>query len=383
LSGPHSEASIAHLFGQGFGTYLGLGPSEGRTDLMGPDTHTPDVAQQPSAADLTLVRQIQEARAKLLDYAHRRVAVYLPKPVLAVEKREEDAGDVWRGEKPHFTFVIKNAGDAPLEITAKPNCGCTVAHYDKVITPGASGKIEADVNTAAFRGRIQKQITVTSNDPQNPQVALHLAANVKSILSVLPSEAPVIGLKDTGPTVQEFQIQVADKEPVEISRVTSSAAYATTKVEPLPSGANGGQNYRLTVTIGPEAPMGRSVFLLTVQTTSKREPTLNITAICDKGILAMPVSAFLGSIGPATTLPMNQIVTLQRREGTFNLKQIDTGDASLKVQQETVKEGQEYRLRLVYNGGWPAGIVQRKITVQTDDPRQPSIVIPVFANVQA
>src|SRR5581483_4187761 len=210
LSGPHSEASIAHLFGQGFGTYLGLGPSEGRTDLMGPDTHTPDVAQQPSAADLTLVRQIQEARAKLLDYAHRRVAVYLPKPVLAVEKREEAAGDVWRGEKPHFTF----------------------AHYDKVITPGASGKIEADVNTAAFRGRSQKQIAVTSNDPQDPHVALHLAANVKSSLSVLPSEAPVIGLKDTGPTVQEFQIQVADKEPVEISRVTSSAAYATTKVEP-------------------------------------------------------------------------------------------------------------------------------------------------------
>src|SRR5215471_6291754 len=109
----------------------------------------------------------------------------MPKDVVGYDKREQEAGEVWRGEAPKYVFTIKNSGDAPLEIFAKPNCGCTVANYDKVIAPGATGKIEAAVNTTAFRGKIYKTIDVTANDPENPKASLRMIANVKSVLTVL------------------------------------------------------------------------------------------------------------------------------------------------------------------------------------------------------
>src|SRR5207247_2598643 len=108
----------------------------------------------PSARDLQQALQIQQVRRQLMDYVQKRVTVYLPKAVIAIEKPEIDRGDVERGDIVHFTFKVKNTGDAPLEIFAKPNCGCTVANFDKVVAPGAEGKIEAELNTATFRGRI-------------------------------------------------------------------------------------------------------------------------------------------------------------------------------------------------------------------------------------
>src|SRR6185436_10084881 len=102
----------------------------------------------------------------------RKVAAYMPRPIITVVKTDVDAGDVWRGDKPHYTFTVQNTGDAPLEIFAKPNCGCTVANFDKVIPAGGTGKVDADLNTAGFRGKIIKSIDVTSNDLSNPKLSL-------------------------------------------------------------------------------------------------------------------------------------------------------------------------------------------------------------------
>ena len=181
----HSAASITHLMGQALGTYLGLSPTENPSDLMGPDTHGATVARKPSEIELQQVRQMQQARLMLISCAQKRTAVDMPKAVLAVEKPELDAGDVQRGEDARFLFKVTNTGDAPLEIEAKPNCGCTVANYDKLIAPGAEGKIEAEIHTANFRGRIMKFITVKSNDLDKPQLSLRLAANANAVVATI------------------------------------------------------------------------------------------------------------------------------------------------------------------------------------------------------
>jgi hypothetical protein len=377
--GPHLSASVTHLVSQGLGAFLGLGPSANAASIMGPDVHAGATVTKIADADLRAAKQLVDARMKLADYAKRKVAIYLPKAKLTAEKTEIDAGDVWRGENAHYVFLVKNTGDAPLEIDAKPNCGCTVANFDKVIAPGSQGKIEADVHTTNFRGKVMKVIDVTSNDLDNPRMSLHLVANIKSIITIAPSESPLIGLKSDAPTTQELEIKIADKEPVQVTRVTCSAAYASAKVDPMP--AENGTAYKVTLTIDPAAPMGRSAFIVSAFTTSKREPQVNITAICEKGIVVMPPSAYMGTIGPRAVLPLNQFITISRREGRVNIQKIDNDDPKLEIQQVTMKEGQQYQLHLTYRGGWPTGLIQRKIVIHTDDPAQPRIEIPVMANV--
>ena len=60
------------------------------------------------------------------------------KPKATIAEPIKDVGTVPKGEKIIHDFVIKNEGDADLQITnVQPACGCTVAEFDKLIKPGA------------------------------------------------------------------------------------------------------------------------------------------------------------------------------------------------------------------------------------------------------
>jgi hypothetical protein len=377
--GVHSVASLTHLTGQALGHYLGLGDSSNATDIMGPDTHDVKVSRTPSTADLSRVRAISLSRATLLKFAQQQTAAHMSHAILETEKSTVNIGDVWRGDLAHFTFTIKNPGDAPLEITAKPNCGCTVANYDKVIAPGGQGKIEADIRTATFKGRIVKVITVSSNDPGKLQTNLNLLANVRPIVEVTPLVG-IIFLKSDVPTVREFHIKVRGPEPAEITRVACFSPFATAALEPE-SGENGETAYKLTLTVKPEAPLGRSSVQVTAFTSSKREPQVSLSQMCEKGIVAMPVGIYLGALTPNTPMPVQQRVLLTRRDGAFHIQKVESADPKLEVSQETLQDGTQYRLTLTYRGGWAEGPIQRKVIVQTDDPLQPKIEIGVLATM--
>src|SRR5947199_9731156 len=109
-----------------------------------------------------------------------------------------------RGDTPRFVVKVKNAGDAPLEIEAKPHCGCTVAKFDRTIAPGGQGQIEAEVHTAGFHGAVSKALEVDSNDLTQPQLMLRLSVKVQAAVEVTPGESTFIPLEADEPTVRQF-----------------------------------------------------------------------------------------------------------------------------------------------------------------------------------
>ena len=318
-------------------------------------------------------------RLALLEDAQKKLSVHLPRAVLVLEKTQVDAGEVWKGDTAHFVFPVKNTGDAPLELEVKPNCGCTIASFDKVVAPGSQGKIEADFHTGAYRGRTLKTVEVTSNDLDKPHVTLFLASNVLSVVNVLPTDVPVLTLKEDGPSTNSFKVQLRDKD-AEISEVNGTLPYVTAKATSTGTTADG-RTYDVNVTVGPEAPMGRSAFILSVKTTSPKEPQSNITVLTEKGVMVTPVNLFFGTITPKTVTPMNQVVMLQKHTGDFHIKEVKSEDPHVQVKQDTVKDGSDYRLTVTYIGGWPTGAVRSSITVTTDDPKQSTITIPINAVV--
>ena len=80
--------------------------------------------------------------------------------------------------------------------------------------------------------------------------------------------------------------------------------------------------------------------------------------------------------------PQQATVTLLRQKGAFHLKGATLDDPKLQAKVETVRDGQEYRITVSYAGGWEAGVVQKQLTITTDDPKQPEMKIPVHAMVQ-
>lgn len=375
---PQPPTSVAHLVGQGVGSYLGLTASQDDKEIMGPTWNSDQVSKEPTAEEVKRVRELLDIRKQLMEFASNKVALYMPRPVMVVAQAEIDAGEVARGETAKYVFTIKNTGDAPLEIDAKPNCGCTVANYDKIIQPGQEGKVEAEMRTQGFRGKITKAVDLTTNDPDTPRTSLRITANVMPIVQILPSENLMLSLKDNEPTVQELEIHVSNKEQIQIEKVTTTVPYATAKVEPI-AGAEG--RHKLIITIAPDAPLGRSAFLVTANTNSLKEPQINVSVQCEKGIIVTPVSVYMGSIMPNTQLPVEQIVTMVKRGGTFAIKKIESEDPNIKIREESLENGSQHRLILTYNGGWQPGAIRRTLKVETNDPKQPTIEIQVFANV--
>jgi hypothetical protein len=101
-------------------------------------------------------------------------------PHLSMDSVTKDVGAVRKGVKIEAVFEVRNTGPAPLVISeARPSCGCTVATFDREIGPGEAGKIRASVETKNFSGPITKTVTVVSNDPERPQLALTIKADVR------------------------------------------------------------------------------------------------------------------------------------------------------------------------------------------------------------
>src|SRR3954451_5676169 len=141
-------------------------------------------------------------------------------PRLTIVEPVKDYGTIAKGEKLDWSFLVKNTGDTDLQIiAAKPGCGCTVADFDKVIKPGASGKVTAHVDTTAFGGPISKSITLETNDPNTLTAQLTIHAIVKPYVEAYPAGFMRFNLLQGDADSQTVTIYSEEDDPFEIKSI--------------------------------------------------------------------------------------------------------------------------------------------------------------------
>ncbi len=91
-----------------------------------------------------------------------------------------DYGYMPKGIKVSHIYQIKNVGEDTLKISSvKPSCGCTSAPLKKnMLAPGEAVDLEVSFDAKNFMGKVNKSVTVNSNDPATPALALTFSANV-------------------------------------------------------------------------------------------------------------------------------------------------------------------------------------------------------------
>ncbi len=103
------------------------------------------------------------------------------KPKLMIEEMVFEAREVKPGSLVAHEFTFLNEGDASLEFTEiQTGCSCTLVDYDRVIAPGATGKIKLSVRVyREWAGRqVVRNTWVKTNDPLSPQVRLVMNVDV-------------------------------------------------------------------------------------------------------------------------------------------------------------------------------------------------------------
>ena len=128
-------------------------------------------------------------------------------PKLVMEEESFDFGEMLQQSKAEHVFIIKNEGNADLNIKdIKTSCGCTAAMASSsVIKPGKAGDLRIIFSSKRFNGEVHRQIRFSSNDPQIKYTTLNIKARVKAILEAKPqyiSFGKIIGQKVAEKTIK-------------------------------------------------------------------------------------------------------------------------------------------------------------------------------------
>lgn len=101
--------------------------------------------------------------------------------IIHFPETEHDFGVVKEGKTVEYAFEFDNSGNEVLKIgDIKTSCGCTAALVSKKeLAPGESGTLKVKLNTANRKGKMSRLITVSSNDPVDPQKVLTVFADIR------------------------------------------------------------------------------------------------------------------------------------------------------------------------------------------------------------
>ena len=316
-------------------------------------------------------------------------------PRLTLVDPVKDFGTVAKGEKLNWTFTIKNTGTADLEIlAARPACGCTVAEFDKVIKPGATGKVVSAVDTISFSGPVAKTIALETNDPSTPSAQLTISAIVKPYVDFHPAGYVRFNLLQGDVEAQSVTLYSAETEPFQIVRIETPQEWIKVDYkkldEPVPGMGRQGQNqYRLIFTVGgPDARIGPLAEKVRVLTTSKHQPEVmvSVTGVIRPTYRVEPSGVNFGEVAPADKAG-KRAVTLKslnlKEPEAFVVTRAETNIPGVTTAVESTGNKGEYRVTLQVADNAKAGNLEGALKIYTSDKVKPVTTIPVKGVVKS
>jgi hypothetical protein len=160
-------------------------------------------------------------------------------------------------------FSFKNVGTKPVKIIdIQSTCACLSANLDKrVYEPGAEGKGDAEFRVSQFVGKHEKSITVTTDDPAQPEWIVPFILVVPAIVSIEPTNVQWwIGEE---PTEKKTTVRFDKSYPMQITKVSSTRENVTWRINEVEP------NQHYEIWIKPTGTQDITIGALKVETDSK------------------------------------------------------------------------------------------------------------------
>lgn len=302
-------------------------------------------------------------------------------PQVRVPAARHDFGEVWAGATLEHAFEIANDGNADLEILqVSPTCGCTTAGaYSKRIAPGKTGAIPFRLDSNKVHNQFAKAIHVTTNDPASPSITLTLAGNCRRKVEAKPPNAGFGRILDQQPHERVIVLTNSMPSPIkpQLIRGTSPEKFKCDLEEVKP-----GREYRLTVRMEPPYAPGTISETLKVRTGDAASDVLTISAyaVIPKRVEVFPSVVLLptATAMSRTTAPIvRQLQLLNHGASAVKLVSATATDAEIKVSDELVAAGKEYRLTVTVPKSFQPAKEGTFVTVKTDDKDYGEFRIPI------
>jgi hypothetical protein len=138
--------------------------------------------------------------------------------------RTVDIGELHTTSQVVREVRITNAGTDTLRISdVSGSCGCTgTLLSDNDIPPGGGAVLKITFDPSRFRGKVEKAVSMNTNDPVDSHPRLLLAANIVPVLDVDTGHLTFSTLVDSEMTV-EVAMRNASDRTFRITGVSSSS----------------------------------------------------------------------------------------------------------------------------------------------------------------
>ena len=155
--------------------------------------------------------------------------------IIEVPDKEWDFGELLPGQVVHHSFLVKNNGTTDLIIAeVTPGCGCTTALLlDKIVPPGKSVKIEADLTAQPHDGVMRKSINIVSNDPKSASYIIYLNATVKYDFLIVPNKIEFGEMFIGDKKIFKFVLKPVNKKAFEPSQIIYNKEIFKVEYKPL------------------------------------------------------------------------------------------------------------------------------------------------------
>lgn len=210
--------------------------------------------------------------------------------ILTVTPETHDFGDITEGVMASIDFIIKNTGDATLNIgRVKTSCGCTTSELAKKnLAPGESTKLNVKYNTKQRPGKFVKGITIFSDDPAGPAREVTITGNVLQAPAPkiwVPTVIQLGAVKPGAKLVIDFPVEnrgVLELEVRKISRMKYDGKNHPSGADPLMTepfrlSPKGDRKFSYDVT-APATP-GYFRFVYSVESSDPIAPSVYVTCV--------------------------------------------------------------------------------------------------------
>ncbi len=184
-----------------------------------------------------------------------RAELALDVPAVELKPKPED-------EEVETTFKFRNKGDKTVKILGLESaCSCLSAEIDKAeYKPGEEGTGHASFKVSTFVGRHEKFITVSTDDPKQPEWQVNFILDVPAVVDIKPKNLQwFIGDE---PAQKACLVQFVGNEPMKIVKITPTRENVDFTWKEIKEG----REYLITVT--PKTTKDTTMGALKIETNS-------------------------------------------------------------------------------------------------------------------
>jgi len=315
-------------------------------------------------------------------------------PRVEVPEPVKNFGKVPEGQKIEHGYEIRNTGDEDLEIThVIPACGCTVAEYDKIIRPGETGKVHAEINTSLLGERSKRYITVYTNDPKRPVVQLVYDAIVIPQLEIHPGYARYRTVHgEDEPGVLQQWVFALDGSDFKVTGVESPLPYLDVSFhkageeerhpqvsERAPDSVQWIVRLELDYNAAPLGAIAQEVVVHTDHPVQK-DLIIPVSGFVRPAMWATPHEIDVGEIQAGQPIRFSVVVKNFLTE-PMEITGVEFGGEEVESTVSEVEEGREYTVWITVEPEPAAGPLSGKVLIHTSHPKNPVVEVPLRGRV--